>query len=102
MGEEWMATAKDYGFTKQEFSQVADHRLLLVLNDLTRLKKAEASKKEVVHQKKRRVKTNVRPNSRTAQSRSDTAQKKADAVVNKARRTGKADAVAATLLVHPT
>ena len=101
IGQEWLSTVKEYGFTEQEFAQVVDHRLLLMLNDLSRLKQRNGRRTEKVKQRKQRVKTNVRPNSATSRTRSDVNKRKRQADRDKARKTGAVDDVARTLILEP-
>jgi hypothetical protein len=102
LGAAWFKTLSDYGFTQEEFSQVSDHRILRVINDLTEARTqlaSEPKKREPRRKRRRQVKTSVRPNASTAHTRSDQRKQRMDAVNQRARKTGLAEDVAATLIV---
>lgn len=93
-----------YGFTPEEASVVADHRLFLMAYEAAqyrKLKSKSASKKDILD-----VTTNVRP-ARKLRSGSNTSRKRMVAtrtakvnkrVMDRARETGKADDILATIL----
>jgi hypothetical protein len=104
-GKKWLDKIKHYGFTEQEFAFVTDHRLLHVIDDFVRLSeeldeiKGKRRKAKDVNKGKRRVKRSVRPNAATAQTRKDEATRRREAREQRARRSGRVEDVAATLIV---
>ena len=98
-GRRWFKTLNEFGFTKEEFANVTDHRMLRVVHALTEaqdeLSRIKGRKKPV---RRRRVKSSVRPNARTANTRSDERARRQQAVERTARETGKVDDVAAFLI----
>ncbi len=91
--------ASAYGYAAEEVGSVLDHRAMLVLNDA--MKYQELMKKQTTVTKKTAPSTALlRPGASKATQPVNQAKKLRDALVKKARSTGKAEDVAATLLVR--
>lgn len=91
--------ASSYGYAAEEVSSVMDHRAMLVLNDAMKYQEL-MSKQANVTKKIAKPTALMRPNASTANRPVSSAKKLQDALLKKARATGKADDVAATLLVR--
>lgn len=93
---------KHYGYTKQEFQGIVDHRAMLILHDAVEFRKLrEASKKtrEKLNEDTSERKVLIRPGSRKSSQTSAT--KRLDQEnIKRARESGKPDDVAATLLIR--
>lgn len=91
--------ASKYGYAADEVGGVLDHRAMLVLNDA--LKYQELMEKQSKTQKKTAPATALlRPGTSKAVQPMNQQKKLRDALIKKARATGKADDVAATLLIR--
>lgn len=94
-----VATGQAYGYAPEEVSTVIDHRAMLVLQDAMRYR-------ELMNKQSKMEKTTAKPTtllrpSTTNKGRVQTpARKLQEALTKKARATGKAEDVAATLLVR--
>jgi hypothetical protein len=104
----WFGRASKFGFTKDEFNGITDHRLLRVLHDYDRLATAEEARQQKIKdakdggkgkRRRRRVRTSVRPNASTAGSRKTVNEKRRDEEARIARQSGKPEDVAKTLIV---
>ena len=92
---QFMEVAKSYGFNEQEAANVYDHRLLVMVRDLARLKKLESGAPEMIEQAKQRAR-GVRPGEANATARVPANARNAQniqALRERAKRTGSLDDV---------
>lgn len=94
--------AKYFGYTREEFKGIVDHRALIVLHEAVEARKAKEQKKEVrenINEDTSEKKVLIRPSGQ--KSSQQAANRKLDQeAIRRARQTGKPDDVAATLLVR--
>lgn len=91
--------ASIYGYAAEEVGSVLDHRAMLVLNDA--MKYQELIKNKTTAQKKTAPATALlRPSASKANKPVNQAKKLQQALIKRARSTGKAEDVAATLLIR--
>lgn len=91
--------AKRYGYTDQEVDSVLDHRAVLVLRDANRYHELMAKQKRVSIEARSEPRVLLKPGVKKASTKT-TEQKQLRALRDKARASGKADDVAATLLMR--
>jgi hypothetical protein len=92
---EFMEVAKSYGFDEREAANVYDHRLLVMVRDLARLRKLESGAPEMIEQAKQRAR-GVRPGEATANARVPANARNAQniqALRERARKSGSLDDV---------
>jgi hypothetical protein len=88
-----------YGFTDTELAQVMDHRMYLVLADAAAYRKLKA-KGQAVPQQPNKAAPIMRPGATRAVAAATAAARSQKAALETARKTGRVDDVAATLLVR--
>jgi len=91
--------ASAYGYAPEEVGGVLDHRAMLVLNDAMKYQEL-MSKQGTVQKKTAPATALLRPGASKATQPVNQAKKLREALVKRARSTGKAEDVAATLLVR--
>lgn len=101
--EDFVNVGKEYGFSAQEIDGVVDHRAMLVLHDAIQYRKLMAKEKEAKATPKvaaQQLKQLMRPTGKsTATTAMDKNKRLHEALTKKAKATGKADDVAALLVV---
>lgn len=98
--ERFVSVAAHYGYTPEEVGTVIDHRALLVLNDAAKWREYQANKKKAVESGHDGVRKKIQMKSTKSSTPQRSQKRLADKLRDKARRTGKPDDVAATLLVR--
>jgi hypothetical protein len=88
--KEFLETAKVYGFTSEDASNVYDHRLLLMVRELAQLRKQVSSAPQAIEQARARA-NSARPNEASPKGRVPASARKAeqvDALWKRAKSTG--------------
>jgi len=98
--EKFVSAAAKYGYTSDEIGTVIDHRALLALNDAAKWQDHLAKREKMKTSGKKQGVKDIKLKPGRSSTPATKSKRLADKLRNKAIRTGKADDVAATLIVR--